>query len=598
MTSLLALVTGALTLAAGPLPGPVTGLSITPVAERTAVSISMQGGVDYRDFTMQGPHRIVLDLYGAQHRLPAELFLGIQRGGVTSIRSSQYSDDVVRIVLELSEPLGYDVRTDATGLRVSLENPVGAFEPWNSAEVAATAVPLTPPLDRELAVAAQVPQETPINIEFVNTPIQDVLLAFAATSGRSIVAGAGVQGTVTAKIENQPWDAALEAILTTNGFIGQEQDNGIIEVHLITALYQREQTEPLLTAAYKINYATALEIATAIQALLGGGTGSAGTGAQVAGSRGRISVSPSTNTIIVQDIARVHEAIADLIGDLDQPTPQVTIQAKIVFVSRTDLNELGITYDLKDSAGNQLNVVAPGALDANANGVIELPDEVVDVGTNVVALGGNSVAALGNATNRVAGPTLTLLTSLLVGRHTLISFIEALETSNLSEVQASPLVRVSDNQTAEIRVGEDTPLRVIDAAAGAAGAGGALPVATVQIQETGIRLLATPHVTAGNVILLELEAERSAPQLAESDLGFIFNTQTASTQVLVQDGQTVVIGGLTVTEQSEVRSGIPLLMKLPLIGGLFRVTRRSSTQRDLIILVTPHIVRPGRLNGS
>jgi type IV pilus assembly protein PilQ len=181
------------------------------------------------------------------------------------------------------------------------------------------------------------------------------------------------------------------------------------------------------------------------------------------------------------------------------------------------------------------------------------------------------------------------LTSLIVGRHTLVSFIEALQSLNLSEIQAVPSVTVLDNVQARIQVGEQTPLRVIDPGGGAVG--GTLPTASVSIQETGIILEATPHVTANDNILLELRAERSAPQPAESDVGFIFNTQNATTRVLVEDGETVVIGGLTVTDRSDVRTGIPLLMDLPLVGRLFRVDRNQTIQRDLIILVTPHIVR-------
>jgi type IV pilus assembly protein PilQ len=238
-------------------------------------------------------------------------------------------------------------------------------------------------------------------------------------------------------------------------------------------------------------------------------------------------------------------------------------------------------------------------IDADQDGIIELPDEAVPVGTNVVALGGNSVAALGNATSRVAGPTLTLLSSLLIGRHTLISFIEALESTNFSEVQAEPYITVMDNELARIVVGEETPIRVIDASAGGAGGGqagggggqqGGLPVASVQIQETGIILEATPTIV-GDMVMMALVAERSAPQLAATDAGVFFTKQNATTRVLVRDGETIVIGGLTVTDESEVRAGIPLLMDLPLIGRLFRVTRKSSAQRDLIILVTPHIVR-------
>ena len=148
---------------------------------------------------------------------------------------------------------------------------------------------------------------------------------------------------------------------------------------------------------------------------------------------------------------------------------------------------------------------------------------------------------------------MRLLTSLVIGRHTLINFITALETSNLSDIQAAPSVTVANNP--------------------------------------GIILETTPHITGGDQILLELRVERSAADFAESDIGLIFRTQNVATRVLVRDGETVVMGGLTVTERIEVRSRIPLLMDLPLLGGLFRTASESTTQRDLMILVTPNIVR-------
>jgi type IV pilus assembly protein PilQ len=171
----------------------------------------------------------------------------------------------------------------------------------------------------------------------------------------------------------------------------------------------------------------------------------------------------------------------------------------------------------------------------------------------------------------------------------LINFVSALQTSNLSDIQAAPSVTVADNQTARIQVGERTPIRIIDAAAGGAG-DGSFPTATVSFEETGIILTATPHVTGGDYISLDLQVERSAADFAESDIGLIFRTQNVDTRVLVRDGETVVMGGLTVTERIETRSGIPLLMNLPLLGGLFRTTAISETQRDLMILVTPNIV--------
>ena len=182
-----------------------------------------------------------------------------------------------------------------------------------------------------------------------------------------------------------------------------------------------------------------------------------------------------------------------------------------------------------------------------------------------------------------------MLTSLVIGRHTLLNFITALESSNLSDIQAAPSVTVADNQQARIQVGERTPVRVIDPGAGGAGEG-TFPTATVNFEETGIILEAVPHITAGDHVLLTLHAERSAADAADTDIGLIFRTQEVDTRVLVRDGETVVMGGLTVTEHSDVRSGIPLPMDLPLLGGLFRTTSVQDIQRDLMILVTPNIV--------
>ncbi len=601
MTSTLAaLLSAGLTLALG---GPVTEVSIRPAPSATTeIVIAVDGEVEFREFTMEGPSRLVVDLFGARHNLPGDNFANVNRGGVTSVRTSQYSDDIVRVVLELETLSAYEVVSEPGRIRVVMENPRGEFEPWSSGAGATSApvvetapaervAPLPPPATT-MAVRTPPQQEARrISVTFNETPVREVLFTFSDFSGRSIVAGSSVTGNISAQVD-APWPDALDVILSTNGFVATELPNGIIRVDDVTQISDRVEVEPLSTEAYRVNYATAEDLVASVEGLL-------------TPERGAARASTSTNSLVVTDIAAVHREVARLIQTLDVRTPQVQIKAKIVFVNRTELNDLGIVYDLKDSGGNQLNQVSPGAADLDGDGTIELPDEVVQQGQNTVALGGNSVAALGNATNRVPSPTLTLLSSLLIGRHTLVSFIEALESVNLSDVQAEPSVTVRDNRPARIQVGERTPLRVLDAssqsgaggAGGAAGAGGAqqggatIPQATVTIEETGIILEATPHVTDDDHILLELNAERSAPQLANSDVGYIFNTQNAQSEVLVRDGETVVIGGLTVTEREEVRSGIPFLMNLPMVGGLFRTTRETTIQRDLIILVTPTIVR-------
>lgn len=561
----------------------VTAVSVVPNLDRTDILVAVDGSVTFRDFTMEGPHRLILDVLNARHALPNDDYRGVDRGGILAIRTSQYSDDIVRIVVELSQPAEYTIEQYEGTIRISMENHFGSFDPWETTKPAPMLVPETAasaaasrPAFEALSpqpAAQQRSQEARISISFDNTPIEDVLFTFADFSGRSIVPSAAVTGTVTAEIKDQAWDDALDVILRAQGLIGAEDGpSGIIRVDIIANISAAEATEPLLTELYQIEYGTAAEVLTAVSPLQT--------------ERGSASSNAATNTLIVTDISRVQAAIRNLINQLDRPTPQVMISAKIIFVNRTDLNEFGIAYDLKDSQGNQINTLVSGSADLDGDGEPESVDD------NIVLLGGNSIAALGNAQARVAGATLNIVTSLLIGRHTLISFIEALETSNLSEIQAAPSIQVADNQEARLQVGERTPIRVIDAAAGGAGAAN-FPQATVQFEETGIILTTTPHITAGEHILLDIVAERSAADFAASDIGLIFRTQNARTRVLVRDGETVVIAGLTVTERSEVRSGIPILMNLPVIGRLFRVTRESEIQRDLMILVTPHIVRGG-----
>lgn len=592
MTAILALWTGLL----GAVPGPVTAVSVVPVEDRTEIVISVDGPVTHRDFALSSPDRLVIDILGARHALPRDSYAEVNRGGVVALRTSQFAEDVVRIVIELEGPVGYTVLQSEGQIRVSFLNPSGPFEPWSTAADAGAvpsaravkaasapgAVPANPaagtprtrapvPVRPQVAPASQ---DRRITVTFVDTPILDVLNTFSEFANRSIVPGSGVTGTVNAVIRDQPWDVALDVILQAHGLSARELPTGIIRVDNLQNLVQLDSVAPVLTRTFRINYATAAELQAAVQPILS--------------PRGKIAVGGTTNTIVITDVERVLEQVEALIRQIDLRTPQVTISAKIIFVNRTQLQELGVVYDLKDSRGNQLNELTPGGIDTDGDGII---DEEVKVGTNVVSLGGASIAALGNARTRVAGATLSAVTTLILGRHTLINFLDALQSLNLTDVQAAPVLTTMDNRQASVLVGERTPLRIIDVGAVTAPGAAGPPVATVRLEETGIKLQVTPHVTEEDNILLDIIAERSAAELAPTDVGAIFRTQTAESRVLLRDGETAVIAGLTVTEKTLVREGIPFLMDLPFFGRFFRLTRNQEIQRDLMILVTPRIVR-------
>ncbi|MBI4520435.1 MAG: AMIN domain-containing protein [Gemmatimonadetes bacterium] len=605
-TGLLGVVPGGAGAAGGA--GPVTGVSIESIADRTEVVIAVDGAVTVRDFMLTEPHRLVIDLSGARHALPGDAYGPVERGGVLALRSSQFTPDVVRLVFELEQPVGYTLIQSEGEVRVSFLNPSGPFQSWstapsiNSVAAAAPPAPLPaatapvtsadpgsnpttsarPPLMGSPRLTGLVRVQTPaqqqvprITVSFVDTPILDVLTTFSEFAGRSIVPGSNVAGLVNAVIRDQAWDDALDVILQANGLSARELENGIIRVDNLQNLVALDSVAPVVTRTFRINYGTAAEVVTVVTPLLS--------------SRGRVAPAPATNTVVVTDVDRVLEQIDALINQLDLRIPQVSISAKIIFVNRTQIEDFGVVYDLKDSQGNQLNQLTPGGRDTDGDGII---DEQVDAGTNVVSLGGSSIAALGNATARVSGATLSILSTLIVGRYSLLNFVDALQQLSLTDIQASPVLTTVDNREASVLVGERTPLRIIDPGAVAVGEAARAPIATVQLQQTGINLVVTPHITSGDNILLDIRAERSAVELAPgTDVGAIFRTQEATSRVLLRDGETAVIAGLTVTETTLVREGIPFLMDLPLFGRFFRLTREQEIQRDLMILVTPHIIR-------
>lgn len=575
-------------IAAGPpaavTSGNVTTLRLEPRDGATELTVEIAGGeVSWKDFRLSGPNRVVVDIEGARSALSGDRFEGINRGGVAAVRTSQYTADVVRVVLVLDRDAEYRVARVAEGLRVSLRGAGGEFQPWSTGASSARSAAREPEARGTFQAAPSRPQQQPrqqqqprgrlITVSFEGAVMRDVLASFAEFSGRSIVPSAEAAAItgVTATIRAQPWDEALRALLRAYGLAAIEEPSGIIRVDDVAALAERETQEALVTQLFRINYVPVAEVQQSL--------------AEQISERGAITVNPTTNTLIVTDVASNVDNIGRLLQDLDVQTPQVTIHAKIIFINRTNAEALGVTYDLKDSRGNQLNrlVAVPDPNDPAG----ELTND------NLISLGGNSIAALGNANQRVAGASLETVISLVLGRYTLIGFLDALQSAQLSDVQAAPVVTTVSNREAEIWVGERTPIRVVDLGQAGGGGGGdvaAGPRATAQLVETGIRLRVTPQVTSDRRVLMDIHAERSSAQLAESEIGVQFRQQQGDTRVMVNDGETAVIGGLTVTEVTSSRVGIPFLMDIPVVGALFRRTTSEESKRDLLIMVTPHIV--------
>ena len=567
--------------------GQVVGVSLMSTPGKAELVIGIRGSVTVKDFILANPSRLVFDLEGATLATPAQpIYDGVARAGVLNVRVRQNAPGVVRVVLVLDHDRAYTVVQEDDAVRVSF-GADDSFLAWSSgtpvaprlsapvAPAAATVVTEeSPDLDRALPVRvapvrlSQQRGEPRITVSWDNADIRDVVSGFAALSGHTIILGKGVTGQVTAEIRDKPWSQAFQAILAAQGLSAQEMPGGIIRVDAPTALAELDSLEPLQTEVIRVNYARAGELGKSVEGIL-------------TKNRGSVNADTASNSLIITETRSRLAGVVEFARGLDIRTMQVSIQAKIIFVDRTDLEAMGLKYDL--GSNNQF-----------FNRLVQRPNPTSDEGqpflpnVNVVDLGGGTVSAIANATSEISNSALDLVFSTALGGYSLTAFLTALQRVELSDVQAEPVITTLDNKKADILVGEEVPVRVLDAGSAAAGQA---PRATVQFKETGIRLTVTPHVTNNRQILMNLRTERSSVKtLAAADLGFSIDKQSTENQLLVSDGETAVIGGLTVTTVTRTRSGIPLLSSLPLVGNLFSFHSNTENRKDLLILVTPRIV--------
>ncbi|HWP37813.1 MAG TPA: AMIN domain-containing protein [Gemmatimonadales bacterium] len=564
-------------------PGDVTAVSVLPGPGRAEVVIDVEGSVTVQDFTLRSPDRLVLDLIGAKLATSLQAYDGLNRGGITNIRYAQFSPEVVRVVLELERLVSYQLEREEGVVRVTLGTD-RSFAAWTTeawlartAEVAAASAAEPEPLPQQS-------QQPPITVTYDNASIADVIAGFAEFSGKSIILGREVSGTVTATVKNQPWDIAMQQILQAQGLSAREEFDGIIRVDAPATLAQLDSIEPLQTRIIRVNYARAADLVPTLES--------------IKSPRGKVVSDAGTNSLIITDLESRIGSYEGFLQQLDVRTPQVSIQTKLVFVNRTDLEQLGVKYDLGSPTQFFNDLVSRGdpassqPVDTNGDGVPDAVQPTEFFGPDdppIVDLGGNALSAVANANATVAGAALKLIFSTALGNFDLTTFIEALEQVELSDLQAEPLISTADNTQAYILVGERTPIRQIDVSS-VGGTGGNVPRATTEIVPTGITLRVTPHVTNNRQVLMDIHAENSSVVPSPGDVGFSFRTQEAENKILVGDGETAVIGGLTVTEVTVSKTGIPFLVDLPILGRIFGFTSRREQRRDLLILVTPHIV--------
>ena len=431
-----------------------------------------------------------------------------------------------------------------------------------------------------------------LTLNFQDIETRAVLQLLAETSGQNIVVSDTVQGNVTLRLQNVPWDQALDIVMRTKG-LDKRQEGNVIYVAPAEELAAREKqllesqkslTElaPVRTEYLQVNYAKASDLASLIQ--------SQGKGSLLS-ERGSLAIDERTNTLLLQDTADRLADIRRMVQTLDIPVKQVLIEARIVIVNDDFSRELGVRFGgafVGNYGSNDgLMYVSNSGLNSadGSRGPIISPN-----GPGGVGVDGNAVATgldryLVNLP--IANPAGRIAMTLLDSDYVVDLEITAAQREGRGEVVSAPRVITANGKEAVIEQGTEIPYQE-SASSGAT---------TTQFKKAVLSLKVTPQITPDDRVILDLTVSKdSVGQILPSATGGSvpsIDTRTITTQVLVNDGQTVVLGGILETERRDTVNKVPFLGDVPGLGWLFRSKGKTDNKDELLIFVTPKILREG-----
>jgi type IV pilus assembly protein PilQ len=428
-----------------------------------------------------------------------------------------------------------------------------------------------------------------MSLNFQDIETRAVLQLLADTSDLNMVVSDTVQGSVTLRLQNVPWDQALDIVLRTKGLDMREQGNVILiapadeiaarERQELETYAQRQELEPLRAEFVQVNYAKANDLAALI---------SSGAENALISERGSVAVDERTNTLLVQDTEERLADIRRMVAILDVPIRQVLIEARIVTVNDDYSKELGVRFGVTyvdDYGSGGLITTTGGALGAGTI-VNSALDNIQNTG-QPFPVEAPSIIERYNVNLPVLNPAGRIALAILDNDYIVDLELSALQAEGRGEIISTPRVVTANQKQASILQGVEIPYQE-SSSSGAT---------TTQFKEAVLRLLVTPQITPDDRIIMDLQVNQDTvgQAVASATGGFVpsIDTREVITQVLVNDGETVVLGGIYETETREVINQVPVLGDIPFIGRLFRSTKEESNKSELLIFITPKILRDG-----
>ncbi|MCD6252523.1 MAG: type IV pilus secretin PilQ [Psychrobacter sp.] len=542
------------------------------------VSIALANEAIPVDVQRQG-NKLVVRLTGST--VPRNLLrrLNINSGLVSSIDTKNQGQNGV-ITINMVDDYEYQAYQSGNQLNISINKPE---------------------LLREPTLEEKVYSGERLSMEFQDVEIRSVLDILAQFTEMNIVASDSVSGNITLRLINVPWDQALDIILKSKN-LGKRENGNVILVAPATELAEQEAREleaqqavesfaPLRTEYIRLSYAKAQDVLTLISqgsgASSGGNSGIANRvddNNTLLSNRGTVTVDERTNTLIIKDVAKSIENIHKLISKIDIPVRQVMIEARIVSATDSFSKEIGVRWGiLSNGAANNRNLLVGGSNQT----LWDLKDfdvETTTVNGQTVSYPSYDITRPDNLNVDlgVANPAGSIAFGLLSMSDVMLDLeLSALQADNRGEVISTPKILTADKQTAKVSSGTQIPYQE----ASASGA------TTTSFKEAALSLEATPNITPDGKIGLQLLITNGTPTIINNQVAIA--EDSISTNVIVEDGQTVVLGGVFKNRTNNGVDKVPFLGDLPYIGRAFRRDVRSNNKEELLIFVTPKLINDG-----
>jgi type IV pilus secretin PilQ/predicted competence protein len=600
------------------------------------VLIATNGDASYSAFKLENPARVVIDLPGIKNKLTKNT-VEVGDSLVKRVRGGQFKSDVARVVIELSQTTNFNIAKSGDRLHVTFGEAAKTAASAPAPEVKIAEVPKVIETAKSTDVVSQVPaiadnatwklpqdasqgatsvihaqdqappppaprsrratptplsQTTPapsstenvfteppgpavsplaaggarqlsagekvftgepISLNLKDADIKDVLRTFAQLTGLNIAVDPNVNGSVTVDFVDVPWDQALDLILRQNG-LSYVLEGNVMRVGTLSRLSEeaaanrRLQEEerlnvPLTTVSFKLSYARATDVASLLK--------------EIASPRARLIVDQRTNQLIISEIPAYLTTMRNLIDSVDVPNRQVVIEARIVETTQSFLQQYGFNWGfrgtLDPSVGTGTGLVFPSRVDV---------------------VGGPFEFAAGN-------PVLSFSLGNVLGTFTLDVALNAAEQESAARVIAAPRIQTQDNVPAQIQAGTQIPFQTrINF------------TTTVTYVDATLSLSVTPQITEAGTVIMDIQVQKNDPGPTAADApGPSIATRRALTKLMVRDGGTAVIAGIYQTNETNLQNRMPFLYQIPIIGNLFKRHDVNSTHQELLIFITPRIVR-------